>query len=241
MRLDRAERPGSGGISIPAQAMSAMSTLAADGDQLPGADMARTVVALAPDGILVVGPEGIIVFANPAAADMFGYTAAEMVGLHVDDLVPEGLRHSHRSHRSSYADAPNPRSMGTGFDLVGRRADGSPVAVEINLSPVSLDGTAATIAVVRHVADQRAREAERRRQLVLEEEERIASQLHDRTVRRLFLAAMRIQSVIPVVGDPVAERLHESVDDLDTAIREIRHSVFTAAWPDGDGGTPARC
>lgn len=237
MRLDRASQPGTGEVAASSGTTWSASALGVGDGPAPAGDLARSIVELAPDGILVVDGEGTVSYANPGAADIFGYDRPQLVGMAVDDLVPEGLRRVHRTHRSGYAETPKPRAMGPGLDTVARRADGSDVPVEISLSPVSLSGAPATIAVVRHIGEKRARESEARRRLVLEEEERIAVHLHDAIVRRLFLAAMGIQAVIPMAGDGVAQKLQGSVDELDTAIREIRHAVFSAALPDHSGPT----
>ena len=67
----------------------------------------------------------------------------------------------------------------------------------------------------------------RERLAVAEDRERIARDLHDQVIQRLFAAGMSLQAVQPRIGDTrAAERVGEIVDGLDEAIREIRTAIF---------------
>lgn len=59
-----------------------------------------------------------------------------------------------------------------------------------------------------------------------EERDRIARDLHDLAVQRLFAAGMTLQSIAPSVDDPdTTERLRRAVDDLDATIKIIRSTI----------------
>ena len=58
-------------------------------------EVVRGLVASAPDGILLVTKSGTIQLSNEQAESIFGYTHEEMIGLDVDQLVPERYRHNH--------------------------------------------------------------------------------------------------------------------------------------------------
>ncbi|HEY5834797.1 GAF domain-containing protein [Streptomyces sp.] len=73
--------------------------------------------------------------------------------------------------------------------------------------------------------------AERRRaaeQLtLLEDRDRIARDLHDLAIQRLFATGMTLQSTLRFVDHPDAtERLMRAVDDLDETIKIIRSTIF---------------
>ena len=72
---------------------------------------------------------------------------------------------------------------------------------------------------------------ERRRMLLIEDRERIARDLHDVVIQRLFATGMRLQAAL---GRPelLAERARESVTDLDETIADIRASIFQLTQPD---------
>jgi signal transduction histidine kinase len=59
------------------------------------------------------------------------------------------------------------------------------------------------------------------------ERERIARDLHDDVIQRLFATGMSLQAVAQRVGDPVdAERIARAVEELDVSIRQVRSTIF---------------
>jgi signal transduction histidine kinase len=63
--------------------------------------------------------------------------------------------------------------------------------------------------------------------LLFEDRDRIARDLHDVVIQRLFDTGLTLDSVAPLVGDAgVRERLAAAVDELDTTIRDIRSTIF---------------
>ena len=87
------------------------------------------------------------------------------------------------------------------------------------------------LAAAAGVAIENARLLTRVNDLALSEDrERIARDLHDTVIQRLFATGMLLQSTLPLVNsDPRAasSRIGEAVDDLDTTIKEIRSSIFS--------------
>jgi len=67
---------------------------------------------------------------------------------------------------------------------------------------------------------------------VLEDRERIARDLHDKVIQRLFAAGMALQTLLPVSGrEDVSNRIDEVVDELDVTVREIRSTIFALQAP----------
>jgi signal transduction histidine kinase len=61
----------------------------------------------------------------------------------------------------------------------------------------------------------------------LEDRERIARDLHDTVIQRLFAIGLSLQSTLRLVSDPnVTQRLTTAVDDLDVTVREVRAAIF---------------
>lgn len=80
---------------------------------------------------------------------------------------------------------------------------------------------------------------ENARQLtILAERERIAHDLHDHVIQRLFAAGMDLQATLARARSPeVIDRLNRTLDDLQTIIEEIRTTIFQLKSPLGrDGG-----
>ena len=184
---------------------------------------AAVLLEAAPDGLLVVDRNGVIELANPAAARLFGYGEGELEGTNVDALVPAELRAAHADHREQYAEGPTRRPMGTGLRLFGQHQDGSLFPVEISISPLEND----ELRVIATVRDVTEREDAATRLAMMKDRERIARDLHDMVIQRIFAAGMHLQAV---AGDAdsaiVASRIRETVDELDEAIRELRAAIF---------------
>ncbi|MFE2206954.1 MULTISPECIES: sensor histidine kinase [Streptomyces] len=88
----------------------------------------------------------------------------------------------------------------------------------------ALPGYAGQAALALELADHRS---DSERMSLLADRERIARDLHDLAIQRLFATGMTLQSARPLVEHPeAAERLARAIDDLDTTIKIIRTTVF---------------
>ena len=115
----------------------------------------RLLVALlesASQAILSIDRTGRIVLANRRAAEMFGYTAAELLGARIEILLPESKRATHGRQRDEYFQRPRARPMGIGLDLSGRRKDGVEFPVEVSLSAVETEEGTFGIAFVSDIS-----------------------------------------------------------------------------------------
>jgi PAS domain S-box-containing protein len=122
--------------------------------------LARSLIDQVPDGLMIADEDGRMRLVNRALEEMFGYNRAELLGRHLEILVPEALRARHGAHRLRYRAAPHRRPMGVGLELKGRRNDGSTFPIEISLSPWAGSSETLTIATVRDVSTRQ--ESERR-------------------------------------------------------------------------------
>ncbi len=83
---------------------------------------------------------------------------------------------------------------------------------------------AAQAAIALELAEHR-RQAEQ--MAVFEDRDRIARDLHDLVIQRLYATGMSLQGATSMITSPeVAERVGRSVDALDDTIREIRSAIF---------------
>jgi two-component system, NarL family, sensor histidine kinase DevS len=185
-----------------------------------------------PEMVVVVDLGGTVIFANTHTYDLLGWRPAELTGQQVEVLIPTALHDVHRAHRKTYHHSPKARPMGSGLLLSALHRDGHEVPVEIALSP--LEGELpATVATVRDVTERLETSAQlleaRTRLEVLDDRDRIARELHDSVIQRLFAAGLHLQAS---TGRPdTADRVAAVVDEIDEAIREIRGVIFTLQRP----------
>ena len=100
--------------------------------------------------------------------------------------------------------------------------------------PGSMPLPAAGVDMLRTFATQAAialELAEHRQQAervaVFEDRDRIARDLHDLVIQRLYATGMSLQGAVSMVGSrEAADRVSRAVDALDETIREIRSSIF---------------
>jgi two-component system CheB/CheR fusion protein len=207
------------------------------------AELADILVGSA-EGILMADGDGRILFANPAVAEIFGYDHGELIGLPIDVLVAEGLRELHAKHRADYLASPSPRAMRAGPHLVGRRKDGTEIAIEVTLNAVVRDGGPIVVAFVRDVTAQRQVEDDVRayqerlqrmsfEAVVAEERERrrIAIELHDRMGQALALAQIKLTAIRGGLDGEARSSVDGAVELLEQAITDARGLIFELSPP----------
>ena len=111
-------------------------------------------------------------------------------------------------------------------------------------SPGSLPLSPAAVEMVTAFAAQAAiglelaeRRSDAERVAVFADRERIARDLHDLVIQRLFATGMSLQAATGLMPDgPAADRVRRSVDALDATIHDLRSAIFTLqAQPEPDG------
>ncbi|MGX1135389.1 signal transduction histidine kinase [Streptomyces glaucescens] len=101
-----------------------------------------------------------------------------------------------------------------------------------------LESFAGQAAVAMELAERR-RDAERI--AVLQDRDRIARDLHDLAIQRLFATGMTLQSAGRFIEHPgAAERVTRAVDDLDETIKIIRSTIFGLRSRENGAGTGLR-
>ncbi|HEX2173980.1 MAG TPA: PAS domain S-box protein [Dehalococcoidia bacterium] len=126
------------------------------------------------DAIVVVNLETErIVLWNSAAEALFGYSAAEAIGLEVAALIPERLRDRADLARFRTVGSAEWVDSGRPFELTARRRTGEEVRVEVTLHRDKL-AEPFLLGIIRDISDRRQAEARRDAQLRIA---RLASQV----------------------------------------------------------------
>lgn len=175
---------------------------------------------------VIVGDAGTgrVLLWNDAAVRLFGYTAAEAIGLTIEDLVPASLKAAHRRGLERFAQTGHGALVDSSqiVELPAVRKDGAEIIVELSLTPLEserLPGRYA-MAVVRDVTERR--HAEKRVQEALELERDVTRRLRDLDeLKNVFVATVAHDVRSPmaaIIG--FAEMLRDASDRLDEPGRE---------------------
>jgi PAS domain S-box-containing protein len=122
----------------------------------------RAFFECATEGIVAVNRDGQIVLANPRAEVLFGYERAELVGLRVEVLIPDRVRHVHEQYQANYFAQPRTRPMGLGLTLTGRRKDGVEFPIEVSLTHIPDEAGGLAMAFVTDISERVAHERQAR-------------------------------------------------------------------------------
>lgn len=155
-----------------------------------------------------------------------------ILGLLVTDPKPIRLREvsEHRLAAGFPAGHPQMTSF-LGVPIRGRDAVGSLyLADKLSADEFSEEDEqlAVILAAASGVAIDNARlQASVEHVAVLEDRERIARELHDKVIQRLFAAGMTLQTTLPLMTRPeVSHRINQAVEEIDETIRDIRRTIF---------------
>jgi signal transduction histidine kinase len=162
----------------------------------------------------------------PAGDGVFATVIAERQAVVVDDL-------------GAAADWPVPVSTGStmiaplaaagtvqGLLAIAYPPDGRAFDDALDVSMLTAFAGQAALALERARAQD-----ERELLVVLEDRERIARDLHDVVIQRLFATGLQLQSTSRLVRPEVAGRIGSAVDELDNTIRDIRSAIFELRSP----------
>ena len=90
-----------------------------------------------------------IAYATQPADELFGYIEGALLGMPLEELIPERFRERHREHFARFVAHPAKRNMGAvEMELVGLLRDGSEFPIAIGLHPIMIGGRPCVIATI---------------------------------------------------------------------------------------------
>jgi signal transduction histidine kinase len=108
-----------------------------------------------------------------------------------------------------------------GVLTMGRRTGSQPFSTRATEMIAAFAGQAAI------ALELAARRADAEQLSLFEDRDRIARDLHDLVIQRLYATGMSLQGTLPMATRPeVAERIRSAVDAMDDTIKDIRSTIF---------------
>jgi two-component system, NarL family, sensor histidine kinase UhpB len=197
------------------------------------------IIQSAMDAIITVDDRQDIVIFNPAAEEMFGCAAENVLGTPLDQFIPGAFREAHRRHVERFgATGVTRRRMAGQSEITGLRANGDEFPVEASISQVMVGGKRLFTVILRDITRRKRSERELQesqaqlRQLsgalqsVREEEKaRIARELHDELGQALTGLKMDLAELMAQLRPEQAEavRRGEAMRSLlDSTVASVR-------------------
>ncbi len=119
----------------------------------------QAIVNTAVDAIVTIDERGIVQAFNPAAEQIFGYSAGEVIGQNVSMLMPSPHREKHDSYIARYLQTGESRIIGIGREVDALRKDGTTFPVELALSEVPTGIGRLFTGILRDITERKEAEA----------------------------------------------------------------------------------
>ena len=119
----------------------------------------NTVLESVGEGILTINEAGNIESYNLAAANIFGYSAQEVLGQSLTMLMPEELREAHTSGMQRYLESGIARVVGRpALEMVGLHKNGGRFTLELTVNEIRYEARRIFVGVVRDITESRRTE-----------------------------------------------------------------------------------
>lgn len=101
------------------------------------------------DGMITIDKDSNIIAFNPAAEDMFGYNAKEVMGKDIGMLIPEQFDKDHDDFIKTYLETGSAKVIGSTRKAIGMKKNGETFPAEISVNVVKYSDTIEFVGVVR--------------------------------------------------------------------------------------------
>lgn len=119
----------------------------------------RSILATVPDAMVVIDEHGIILSFSVAAERLFGYTENSVLGRNVSLLMPSPYRDEHDGYIQRYLETRQPRIIGIGRIVTGRRADGTTFPMHLSVGEAFAADTRLFTGFIQDLSEKRDFEA----------------------------------------------------------------------------------
>lgn len=127
--------------------------LAESGEQL------KAVLDNVHGAIIVIDDHGHIESVNRAAANIFGYSEAEVLGNNVSMLMPSPYRDEHDQYLRNYLETGAAKIIGVGRETKALTRAGNIIDIDLAVTELTLAGKTRFIGILRNITEQKAAES----------------------------------------------------------------------------------
>jgi len=128
----------------------------------------QAILANVADGVIGIDHQGVIEMFNPAAEQLFGYRADEVIGRNVKFLAAPEYQADHDQYIRNYLDSGQRKVIGIGREVRGLRKDGSEFPMYLSVGELKHDGFHGFVGITHDLSElhQTRDELERARRLM---------------------------------------------------------------------------
>jgi two-component system sensor kinase FixL len=119
----------------------------------------QSILDTVPDAMIVIDERGVIQSFSTAAARLFGYASADVVGTNVKRLMPSPYRENHDGFLERYLRTGERRIIGIGRVVVGERKDGSTFPMELSVGEMRSGNQRFFTGFIRDLTERQQTEA----------------------------------------------------------------------------------
>lgn len=127
-------------------------------EEVEEARLVSTIMRTVLDGIITIDARGIIEGFNPAAEQVFGFSAAEVIGKNISMLMPEPYQSAHDGYLEKYHSTKQENIIGRVREVVATRKDGSVFDIELGVNKFTRAGKTTFVGSIRDISNRKATE-----------------------------------------------------------------------------------
>lgn len=118
----------------------------------------QATVGTAPDGIITINGDGLIESANSAMQRIFGLSGNELIGRHVDNILPQFFV-DEQSYFPPSLKTGESEIVAIGREMLGKRKDGMSIPVELAISALNLGDRQILTSIIRDITERKEAES----------------------------------------------------------------------------------
>lgn len=186
------------------------------------------IIKLAPEAIVTFDNALNIVIFNKGAERVFGYKSEEVIGKHLNTLIPKNFHEEHKKHLNNFIFGDEEyRSMDKRSEIQGVRKDGSTFPAMASVSKQQTDNGMAYTVLMRDISEQKQSDKNLRQAMITAENANLAKTAFlaamSHELRTPLNAIMGFSQIIDVVGfkELGEKKVEEYADHINQSSRSL--------------------